>query len=351
LGDSFIGIEGAYMNLVTHHWGFAKFNLANGASTLFIEDGIKPTVQWIYAYMLAGEKDDNCHLKLDDMTITQLVELYDHAVFLQYFSLETHVHNLLRYVLKDVFPNVMEIKYILATVPKLENHLMNVIADGFTQPLTYDYTPYMEYAQQDPDFCYNLYEGVRKNLDRLITRSLEYYNGPHFARYLRWLSRNQASANQLSTMRHPNDGASDSNQQSPSPNDTQTAQPLASLPAASNDNTTQASAPSTDAPKPKSRSAKQRAAKKAKTNALIAATKAAREANLLAASAHTTHQPPYGSTPALPQSSNPRADSMSPTHNNDSAPKQDATRPASDKSLGMAYGGSVVLQLWITGNS
>jgi len=194
-GDSFIGIEGAYVKLLTQYWGFAKTKLVNGDSALFIEDGIKLTVQWIYAYMLAGEKDNDYYLPIDNMTITQLVDLYDHAVYLEYISLKNRVLGMLRYQLRNTFPNVMEIYYISLVVPKLNDFVLKLVVVRFTQPSIFDYTPYMEYAQQEQDFGAALDKVVRETLDHLIARSLKYYSGPHFARHLQWVKKNSASLN------------------------------------------------------------------------------------------------------------------------------------------------------------
>jgi hypothetical protein len=194
-GDSFIGIEGAYVSLLVHYWGFAEVKLINGASTLFIQDGIKPTVQWMYAYILAGEKDKECHVKIDSMTISQLVDLYDHSAYLGYESLKTRVFGLLRHQLYNTFPNVLEMYHISLVVPKLNDFVLKLVVARFTQPLAFDYTPYMEYVRRDTEFGAILDSAVGETLERLITRSVKYYNGPHFARHLQGVGKSSASLN------------------------------------------------------------------------------------------------------------------------------------------------------------
>lgn len=184
-GDGFIGIEGAYVNLLHHHWGFAKKHLANGTSALFIEDGVKPIVQWIYSYMLGGEKDTDCQSKLDDLSIPQLIDLYDHATYLEYQSLADRVIGYLRSRFRQVLPNVNSIQRINLVIPSLTDYVIKLIADVMTKPLVFDYTAYMTHAEEDADFRIALEESIHQTLDHRVILSEKYYNGPNPNRYLR----------------------------------------------------------------------------------------------------------------------------------------------------------------------
>jgi hypothetical protein len=196
-GDAYICVEGAYVNLLTQYWGFAKNKLANcNASTLFIEDGLKPAVKWIYAYMLAGEQDKECDVKLGDLTMTQLAAIYDHAVYLEYTSLQERILKTMRYQLHNTFPSASEIHEIALAVPDLHDLVLKLVVDCFIRPLAFDYTPYMEYAEQNQEFGQLLDAAMQQSLKQLIARSMKYYAGPNYARHFK---QEKHAANSLHT--------------------------------------------------------------------------------------------------------------------------------------------------------
>ncbi|KAF2686095.1 hypothetical protein K458DRAFT_471507 [Lentithecium fluviatile CBS 122367] len=85
----------------------------------------------------------------------------DHTAYL-YEALQNRIFGFLHYQVKNLFPNVEEMRGIAMVVPGLNAVALKPIVKCCTQPLIFDYTPYMEYVQQDKKFGavldrYNVY--------------------------------------------------------------------------------------------------------------------------------------------------------------------------------------------------
>ncbi|KAF1958117.1 hypothetical protein CC80DRAFT_591903 [Byssothecium circinans] len=175
-GDTFIAVENAYVNLLCHHWGLAKKQLSTGTSNaLVIKDGVKPIMQWIYKYMLCGEKDTECHVTLEKLSPADLCKLYYHAKYVEYTALERRIFGLVRAGLREDFPTPATIRNVYEIVPELVKELLPIITDIFLEPLVFDYGPYIGVAEQHAGFGKDLDQLMKKRLAGLKLRGEKYY--------------------------------------------------------------------------------------------------------------------------------------------------------------------------------
>ncbi|KAF2875636.1 hypothetical protein BDV95DRAFT_591099 [Massariosphaeria phaeospora] len=158
VGDMFIGVEGAYVNLLRHYSGFAREQLFEGCP-LSVTNGSKNIVQWIYRYMLAGEATN-----LDDFDIPALIDVYNHGVVLDYQALMDRVVSRLRYMFQwKSLPNVQSLQKISTFIPSLNSYLAKLIADVFMNFPDFPYLPaYVEFAKTDAGFGAALEQALQK---------------------------------------------------------------------------------------------------------------------------------------------------------------------------------------------
>jgi hypothetical protein len=103
-GNRFVIIEGAFANILKHHWTVARNILPfHGASNLCVPADYKEGVRWAYKYMLSDETDVHFpeNQKLDQLEYKHLAYLYRTCEALGYESLATKVWNLLRSYILD----------------------------------------------------------------------------------------------------------------------------------------------------------------------------------------------------------------------------------------------------------
>ncbi|KAF2798745.1 hypothetical protein K505DRAFT_371478 [Melanomma pulvis-pyrius CBS 109.77] len=183
----YVGVEGAYANLLAHFSNYAKAKLVNErAPGLSIIDGAKTAVVWIYKYMLAGGSDPDGLEKLDDLPIADLVVMYSHCVVLEYQQLMDRILALLHEKLYHSLPDVSTIKNIAIFAPSINKLAAKAVARILVQPLEFDYGPYMAHATNDDDFSTAIGLAVQDMLKRRIVTGVEYYNSDRPNRYVTW---------------------------------------------------------------------------------------------------------------------------------------------------------------------
>jgi hypothetical protein len=174
--DQFIGVEGAYINILTHYSKYAKTKLlAERVPGLVIVDGSKTPVKWIYKYMLVGENDPEGLEKFDDLAIADLVLVYSHCAVLEYQPLMDRILARLHKKLFYSLPDVPTIKNIAIFAPSVNKLVAKAIARIIVQPLMFDYGPYMQHAAEDDEFSSSVSAEVEDMLQRRIATGLEYY--------------------------------------------------------------------------------------------------------------------------------------------------------------------------------
>ncbi|PVI04028.1 hypothetical protein DM02DRAFT_519581 [Periconia macrospinosa] len=174
-GDSIIAVENAAAALLGHYAGFAKKHLANAdAKVLLIENGNTSTVRWICQWMAAGEDDRECVIKLKDLSVSDLCDLYQHAKYLQYESLMDRIHDLVRGRIPYGLSKTA-IQKIYSNIPELSKSVVSHVAQLVVNPMAFNYQPYMELAIEDEDFNRDLKDEVHQTLTRLIKRGEDYY--------------------------------------------------------------------------------------------------------------------------------------------------------------------------------
>lgn len=189
-GDQFIGVEGAYINLLKHYSGLAKEKLtAFGVTRFSIPNGSKQAIAWIYRFMLAGEKDPD-DVKFDNFDIPHLVLLHSHAAALEYPFLVDKITNQLRYLISQVsLPDVQTVQMISTFVPELNTTIAKNIAFEIVDwvvPWSFEHIQAV-YGIEVLEPLIDL--AIEDMLKYLIARSEWYYGQPHVQRHLNYINR------------------------------------------------------------------------------------------------------------------------------------------------------------------
>jgi hypothetical protein len=177
MDDQFIGLEGAYNKLLCHFSGLAKKQLsAHGANRLYIPHCDKKVVVWIYRYMLAGEKDPEGDKKFDDLDLSHLVHLYNHACTLEYEGLMNKIMLRARYLVRE--GPVLDAQTIrqVASVDHLRPVLANAIAQKAVEVGEINWTDYFAGIEDNEDLNGLVGSAIEKELKRLVSKSEWFYN-------------------------------------------------------------------------------------------------------------------------------------------------------------------------------
>jgi hypothetical protein len=178
-------IEGAYPSILKHFSGFAKEALSARNATpsrLVIPFGSKDVIVWIYRYMLAGEKDTNIAQKYNEMTLTELAELYHHCILLDYPSLANKTVGALRYEWRFGEQSLWD-SVVVETVAKFVPPMHASIAQSIVDELTT--SPATEMSQDHANYLDELYliPVLCDEIDRAMARTLQYYINRSYAWY------------------------------------------------------------------------------------------------------------------------------------------------------------------------
>ncbi|KAF2106089.1 hypothetical protein BDV96DRAFT_694353 [Lophiotrema nucula] len=180
LGDQYIGIEGAFVNLLAQYSGLAKQNLVGeGSSRLAIPDGSKNIVTWIYKYMLAGERDPEGDKKFDDLSMLDLSKLYGHAAVLEYTDLMEKTRNRLEHLLRIVIPDIHSVRNILAFIPDLNSAVVAAVGRLYLLPWAMDYAPYTKYCEEHTLFGAKVEQYIETQRLKRIGAGERYYSSTH----------------------------------------------------------------------------------------------------------------------------------------------------------------------------
>jgi hypothetical protein len=187
VGDQFIGIEGAYKNVLCQFSGLAKTKLSPYGVTRFnIPNTSKTIINWIYRFMLAGEKNP-ANDKFEDFDIPDLILVYSHADILEYKFLMDKTSKRLQYIIANVeLLDVETMKSLTTSVPPLRNILANSLAYKVCEwVIPFDWTPIYEVHTLK---CMGdiLDAAIQDRLNSWIARSKRYYDQPHMKDKLRF---------------------------------------------------------------------------------------------------------------------------------------------------------------------
>ncbi|KAF2651997.1 hypothetical protein K491DRAFT_719330 [Lophiostoma macrostomum CBS 122681] len=175
--DQFIGLEGAYSNLLCHFSNLAKMKLsAHGANRLYIPNCDKKVVVWIYRYMLAGEKDPEGDKRFEDLDLSHLVHLYNHASTLEYEGLMSKITLRARFLIRE--DPILDKQAILqvASVLHLRPILANAIAQKAVEVGETDWTAYFACIENNENLENLMGSAIEKELKRLVSKSTWFYN-------------------------------------------------------------------------------------------------------------------------------------------------------------------------------
>jgi hypothetical protein len=176
-GDRYIGIEGASINLLAYFSPHAKKKLQDeGATNLWIPDGSKASIRWIYKYMQAGEADVKDQEKFESLSFDKLVSVYAHCAVLEYQPLMDRAFGRLKGKIYTSLPSVHEIKALEAFVAPLYDTAITILAHEMTHPWACDYSAYSELAMADQTFGNKLEEAIKNLLAHRVKAGKNYYD-------------------------------------------------------------------------------------------------------------------------------------------------------------------------------
>lgn len=183
--DEYIGIEGAYVKVLTHYSGFAKKAMSSyGATRFSVPNGVKQILGWIYKYMLAGEKDTDID-KFHDFDIPYLTLLYGHAAVLEYQSLMDKCFKRVRYLINDIgMLDIQTIRNIAIYIPALNQTIAKSIAFEITDKIADYNLPHVDATYDIEGFGPIIDAAVQDRLKFLISRSEWFYNQPKVKRFI-----------------------------------------------------------------------------------------------------------------------------------------------------------------------
>ena len=149
--------------------------MVDRVASLFIPNGVKDAVVWIYRYMASGEHDPAGHRPFEALSIQHLVSLHRHCTVLGYGTLADKTTKRLQYLLRTTVSTVRELELVVLAMPTLFDELALQAAHKLLQPSTVDLTPYTELALINPGFKDVLHTTVDKILIQRIEASRRYY--------------------------------------------------------------------------------------------------------------------------------------------------------------------------------
>ncbi|KAH7136089.1 hypothetical protein B0J11DRAFT_565324 [Dendryphion nanum] len=186
--NNFIGIEGAWVKLLCHYSGYAKEKLIGGKDDgLLVQGASKNVMQWIYRYMLAGEKDPEGEKPFEALDIAHLVHLYSHASVIQFQSLMDRVHGRLNRLIREGLdiPDAQTVRNMTMFLPALIEPVIYLIVNEFLQP--FEGPDWLQPYYTIDDIGPLLDSTIEAELKRLIDRSIWFYSQPGQQRYSKYL--------------------------------------------------------------------------------------------------------------------------------------------------------------------
>ncbi|KAF1843123.1 uncharacterized protein K460DRAFT_418246 [Cucurbitaria berberidis CBS 394.84] len=175
-GDRYIALENASTNLLAYFSPYAQKKLIEERGTiLYIPNGSKNALIWIYKYMQAGQADPERLESFAGLTFDKLVLLYQQCAFLDYKSLMARIIGRLKGKFYDSLPSVDEIKLFATSVPPMHAFSIDCLAKEMINPWTCNYTPYLELAQLDQAFGKALDQAMQDTLADRVKVGKQYY--------------------------------------------------------------------------------------------------------------------------------------------------------------------------------
>jgi hypothetical protein len=175
-GDCYIGIEGASINLLVHFSPHAKKELQDeGATNLWIPNGSKGSIRWIYKYMQAGEADTEDQEQFESLSFDKLGSVYAHCAFLEYQPLMDRAFGRLKGKFHASLPAVHEIKTLQVFIQPLYDTAINILAHEMINPWESCYSAYSELAMADSTFGDKLEEAIQNLLAHRVKVGKNYY--------------------------------------------------------------------------------------------------------------------------------------------------------------------------------
>lgn len=179
-GDRHIGIEGAWVALITHFSQYAKEQLLKDkSSVLVIPNGCKDPVVWIYRYMFAGENNPQGLKTFQELSLEDLILIYRHCSFLEYQTLMDRIIGRLKGMYCKVLPSVEDIKVFTTLIPALYTQVIDILAYEMITPRAFNCASYLAFASEDTSFGEALAQMMQNILAQRQSRA-------HPSRYVKW---------------------------------------------------------------------------------------------------------------------------------------------------------------------
>ena len=184
--NRYVGIEGAYVNLLNHYCTHAKEKLADGNATTLTIQGSKQNIVWIYKYMLASEKNPEGLQSFEELDIAELVMMYSICVSLGYQQLMDQIFTRLNHLFKNRLLDVTSIKNIAIHAPSCNKVVANAVARMLIRPLVYNYEAWVAHAANDEGFRDNVEAEVQEMLKKRIEIGKDFYSKSRHNSIVSW---------------------------------------------------------------------------------------------------------------------------------------------------------------------
>lgn len=191
-GNQYIAVEGAHVNLLVHYSRLAMEQLStNGGTRLYIANGEKELVTWIYKFMLSGEKEP-IDKSLNTFDVPELCNLYAHCMAMGVPSLQEKLDPHIKQLISTQRLELAALPYIAAAAPSLcvpmaailaKKIIDSVGAVGLTDFSCID----MIYQIKDMDTVID--DAVKKELEHRANKSKRWYGRPELKNSVEWMQR------------------------------------------------------------------------------------------------------------------------------------------------------------------
>lgn len=175
--DRFVGLEGAAVDLLAHFLPYAHQKLIDErATTLYISNGYKKPIVWIYKYMRAGETDATDEEPFETLAFDNLISIYTHSSVLRYQHLMDRVVGRLKSKYATALPSIDELRTFSDSVPPVYDYCINdVLAHEMANPWTCSYSAYTNFAASNSAFSDALGAAIQRLLAHRVKIGTEFY--------------------------------------------------------------------------------------------------------------------------------------------------------------------------------